>query len=182
MRVRQGPSVQCTLLDLGLFRQGHFISIDVLAHGHFASIDVSARRLFGMWAFQHKYFLAWGHLVLKHLFQYRCQNVCAEMTILLCTVPKWPYCFVWCQNDHIALYGAQMTILLCMVLKYSCAEMSLCQKRPYVETSSCQKAPVPKHLHAKTSMETECSCARMSTEPKSPLCWKLSCQNVRYQY
>ena len=144
-------------------------------HGLISAWKFHLHRRFGTWTFcLHRRFcketirhVSFSAQVLFGMGTFQYWNIYFSTGAKM-SVPKWPYCFVWCRNI--------------LVLKCPFAKNVPMLKRPHTKKPLCQKALVPKHLFAKTSMETECSCARMSTEPKSPLCRKLSRQNVRYWY
>ena len=146
-------------------------------HGYFSALrtfrqmDFMSPRTSGMGMLQH----------CTGTFQHRyisvqCWNV---------LVPKRPYCCAWCRN---------ILVLKRTHAVKSSAEKSPCQKVPVpkcprAKKSMCQKIPEWKSPLAEMSMETKCSYAVTSTEPKSPFCqnvpmtkcpcWNLSSQNVR---
>ena len=165
----------CTIQPCGCSGRWTFQNGNVLTWG-----------LFGMRNFQHKEFLAQEHFgtgTFRHMDisaqLHMCRNICAEMYILLCKVPKYLCAEMFrCWNIPVP--------------KCSCAENSSCRKFlvpkiPRAKNSQCRKFPMSKRFHVETSIywnvrsAERCMCRNVPEMiPRWNICAELVCRHSEY--
>ena len=141
-------------------------------HGLISARKFHLHRCFGTWTFcLHRRFcketirnVSFSAQVLFGMGTFQYWNIYFSTGAKM-SVPKWPYCFVWCRP---------------------CAEIFLCRNVPLPKMSLCRNVLMPKSPCAKTSSSQNVHGDRMfmcqNDHRAQSLCRKLSCQNVRYQY
>ena len=95
-------SAGVTFSSLDIPAYGHFVSMYISAQelfstrnfsaqGYFGTMDVSTQGHYGTETFRHMNILVLWTFWHNSTFWYLIRNVCAEMSILLCKVPKFTY-------------------------------------------------------------------------------------------
>ena len=112
--------------------------------GTFRHRDFSAQGFFSAGTFRHGDILAHGHFVtVAEVPKCLCQNVCAETSILLCKVPKYPCAKMFrCRN---------IPVPKCLGAKNSscCAENTPCWNVQVLKSPSARTSTVPNSACAK---------------------------------
>ena len=118
-----------------LFGTMNFWHQDISAQGYLDTMNVSTQGHYGTGSFRHMDILvlwAFWHLI---------RNICAEMSILLCKVPKFRYA-----ETSICCNIPMPSVEMSKVPKYPCTEMLPCRN------VLVPKFPVPKSPLAKMSL------------------------------